>query len=294
MREFAGIERVVDNRDQLGETPLWCDRTEKLWWIDIEKPKIQSYHPASGMHKVYPQEASFVGSIALRENGGLIAALDNSLNYFDPETAKIEKFLQVQPEDGVTRLNDGRCDAAGRLWIGTMDNELFTRPLGSLYRIDPPNSSKSILSDIKVSNSMAFSLDGKKFYFSDTRRFILWVFDYDLAEGVLSNRKVFAEYQEPARPDGACVDADGCLWNAVYMGSRIIRYTPDGKIDRETELPVSLPTCVTFGGRDLDTLFITTATKTLTPEMLKREPLAGALLAIRPGVRGLPEARFAG
>lgn len=294
MTAFAGIECIVNGRDQLGETPLWCDRTQKLWWVDIEKPKIQSFDPETGRHDIFPQNAGFVGSIALREKGGLVAALDNSLNYFDPATGQVEKFLQVQAEDGITRLNDGRCDPAGRLWIGTMDNVQFNRPLGTLYRVDSSPTSTAIFSNIKVSNSMAFSPDGKKFYFSDTRRFVLWVFDFDQDSGVISNRRVFAEYKEPARPDGACVDEDGCLWNAAFYGSRIIRYTPSGKIDRVIELPVSLPTCVAFGGSDLGTLFITTATKTLSPEVLKKEPLAGSVLAIRPGVRGLPEARFAG
>ena len=163
-----------------------------------------------------------------------------------------------------------------------------------LYRVDSSPTFTAIFSDIRVSNSMAFSPDGKKFYFSDTRRFVLWVFDFDQDSGVISNRRVFAEYEEPARPDGACVDEDGCLWNAAFYGSRIIRYTPGGKIDRVIELPVSLPTCVAFGGSDLGTLFITTATKTLSPDVLAKEPLAGSVLAIRPGVRGLPEARFAG
>jgi len=124
-------------------------------------PEVR-YDPSTAKHEVFPMEAGFAGSIALRENDGLVVALDNALNYFDPGAGAVEKFLQAQPEDGFTRLNDGRCDRSGRLWIGTMDNIDFTRPLGSRYRVDASPAAATILSDIMVSNSMAFSPDGKE------------------------------------------------------------------------------------------------------------------------------------
>lgn len=150
-----------------------------------------------------------------------------------------------------------------------------------------------MLGGINVSNGIAFSPNDDKFYFTDTRRFQTWVFDFDIDDGTLSNQRLFTDYsQTKDRPDGACVDADGCLWTAFFAGSRIVRYRPDGIIDRTIALPVTNPTCICFGGRDLKTLYISTASKFLSADQLKTEPLAGALLAIHGLGQGLPEHRF--
>ena len=289
------IRVVVHAKDQLGETPLWCPRTEKIWWIDIERPKLQSFDERTGQHAVHAFGSTFLGSLALHRAGGFVVALDNSLHRFDPATSTLEHIIDVEPADKGTRLNDGRCDRRGRLWIGTMDAAI-EKPLGSFYRVTPSGTSASVhwlFDDIIVTNSVTTSPDERTFYMSDTRRFKIWAFDLDPDEGVLSNRRVFADYaQEKGRPDGAVVDSDGCLWNAVFAGHRVIRYTPAGKIDRVIELPVTNPTCVCFGGPDLSTLYITTATKMIAPEVLANEPLAGALLAVDVGIKGLPEPMF--
>src|SRR5262249_50280786 len=147
--------------------------------------------------------------------------------------------------------------------------------------------------EIFVPNSIAWSPDNKVMYFADTHRHLIWAYEFDLAEGTMRNERVFADCSDrPGKPDGSCVDADGCLWNAEYGGSRVGRYTPDGRIDRVVALPVANVTCCCFGGSDLDTLYISTARQRMTPEQLAREPLAGNVFACRPGVRGLPEARF--
>ena len=167
------------------------------------------------------------------------------------------------------------------------------RPLGSFYRVDPDGTCTRQFGDIIVTNSVTTSPDGTTLYMSDTRRFILWAFDLDVDDGVLSNRRVFVDYTgQTGRPDGACVDADGCLWNAAFAGRQVIRYTPAGRVDRVIDLPVTNPTCVCFGGDDLSTLYITTATKMIPPDVLAREPLSGALLACRVGVQGLAEHMF--
>jgi sugar lactone lactonase YvrE len=283
---------VVNARDQLGETPLWCARTGKVWWIDIERPKLQSFDERTGKHEVYRFESTFAGSLALHRAGGFVVALDNSLHRFDPASSMLSHIVDVEPADKPTRLNDGRCDRQGRLWIGTMDAAI-REPLGSFYRVDPSGAVHWLFNDIIVTNSVTTSPDDRTLYMSDTRRFKIWAFDLDPEDGVLTNRRVFADYaQEQGRPDGACVDSDGCVWNAVFAGHRVIRYTPAGKIDRVIELPVTHPTCVCFGGPALDTLYITTATKMIAPEVLAAEPLAGALLAIDVGVKGLPEGMF--
>jgi len=285
------IERVVATRDRLGETPLWCIRTEKLWWIDIELPKIQSYEPGTGCHDILPIEGTYLGSLALTGNAHHLVGIDLGLFQVDPTTGVTAPFAAI--ETGLdNRLNDGRVDGNGRLWIGTMDNQLH-RANGSLYRVDPDGSVNRMLGGIIVTNGIAHAPDNRTLYLTDTRRFCTWAFDLDRSDGTISNRRLFADYRDSGdRPDGACVDVDGCLWTAFFAGSRVVRYRPDGTIDRTIQLPVTNPTCVCFGGRELKTLYITTACKFLTDEQLGSESLAGCLLAIDGIGQGVPENRF--
>ncbi|WP_460448304.1 SMP-30/gluconolactonase/LRE family protein [Alsobacter sp. SYSU BS001988] len=288
---MAEIECLIQVRDQLGETPLWCDQTQTIWWLDIERPRVQALEWATKRHRVFPLQATWAGGLAFAKDGRLLVALDNSLWFMDRESGALERFIEVEAEGRGTRLNDGRCDPTGRLWIGTMD-ERFVEPLGTLYRIEPSGRSTPMFDGIQVANSITTSPDGRVLYFADTRRFVIWAFDID-ADGELSDRRMFADYTGgKGRPDGSCVDAEGYLWNAVFAGGRVVRYAPDGRVDRTIELPVTNPTCVCFGGPDLDRLIVTTATKMITHEVLGREPLAGGLLSVTVGVRGRPEFTF--
>jgi sugar lactone lactonase YvrE len=286
------VECVLPGSDQLGETPLWDARERKLWWIDIERPKLQSFDPASGARAAYPYDAAFLGSLALTQGGSHVLAKDVSLYHRDPASGALNLFAQV--ETGLdNRLNDGRVDARGRLWIGTMDNGLH-RPNGSLYRVDPDGSVLPIFDEVVVANGIAFSPDNRTFYFTDTRRYCSWRFDLDIDDGQIRNRTLFADYSASSeRPDGACVDVDGGIWTAFFAGSRVVRYRPNGTIDLVVPLPVTNPTCLCFGGDDLRTLYITTATKFLTPEQRASEPLAGSVFAVHGIGQGMPEHRFA-
>ena len=290
----ADIRCAYKARDMLGETPLWCEATQTLWWLDIDGCKLHGLQPHSGAHAEYTFDCRFAGSLALRAQGGLLIALDGDLFTFDPERRVLQPFAQVEPAHLDTRLNDGRCDARGRFWVGSMDNQL-ARPTAAFYRIDPDGTVVRQFGDVIVSNTVAIAPDQKTLYFSDTRRFVTWAFDLDIEEGRLANRRIFADYtSENARPDGACVDAEGFLWNAIFAGGRIVRHAPDGRLDRIIELPVTNPTCVCFGGPELRTLYVTTARKFLGEAQLHNEPLAGSLLAIEVDVRGFPEATFGG
>ncbi|MBP1845671.1 sugar lactone lactonase YvrE [Rhizobium petrolearium] len=285
------VECVVRTSDQLGETPLWCERSNKLWWLDIEKPKLQSLDTATGRHDIqdFP-EATYVGSQVLTKSGGHLLARDLDL-LLRAEDGRLQPFVTV--ERGVdNRLNDGRVDRWGRLWIGTMDNELH-RPNGGLYRVDATGGVEKLFGDVIVSNGIAFSPDGRRFHFTDTRRYISYVFDMDPEDGEISGRRVFADYSATGdRPDGACFDADGGLWTAFFAGGRVVRYAPDGSIDTVVPLPTTNPTCVCFGGPDYGTLYITTAAKFLSVEQRDKEPLAGAVFAVEGLAQGLPENRF--
>jgi len=287
----VSIEAVIRGEDQLGETPLWCDRSRKLWWLDIERPKLQSYDPVTGMHEATPLPGTFAGTQALTKPGGHLLAQDLTLYLREPDGGDVAELAVVEREVD-NRLNDGRVDARGRFWVGTMDNQLH-RPNGALYRVDPDGAVVLITSDVVVSNGIAFSPDGKTLYFTDTRRHVCYAYDLDLGDGVVANQRVFADHSSTGdRPDGACVDVDGCIWMAFFAGGRIVRHRPDGTVDRIVELPVTNPTCLCFGGADLRTLYVTSATKFLSPEQRNAEPLAGALLAIEGLGQGLPEHRF--
>lgn len=289
---MSPVRCVVPGRDVLGETPLWCDRTQSLLWLDIDGGRLQRFHPASGRQDSFTFDAKYVGSLALtRDSGRVLLALDLALHRFDLATGELSLVCQVEPPETDNRLNDGRCDAQGRLWVGTMDNQLH-RPTGALYRIDPDGRVHRQFGDVIVSNTIALSPAQDRLYFSDTRRFVTWQFPLR-ADGTLGERTTFVDHTtERVRPDGACVDAQGFVWNAHFAAGRVVRYTPEGRVDRVVPVPVTNPTCVCLGGPDLRTLFITTARKFLDRAQLRREPLAGSVLAVEVEVPGLPEQRF--
>ncbi|MDH4174995.1 MAG: SMP-30/gluconolactonase/LRE family protein [Betaproteobacteria bacterium] len=285
------VEVAVRGADRLGECPLWDERQGMLWWVDSRWPAVKRLDPATGavMMLVLPE---IVGSIALREAGGMLAATKRGLHFLDPASGALAPVVDPETALPGNRFNDGRCDRAGRFWAGTM-SDVNRTPVGSLYRFDADLRATKLRNAIVVPNSLAFSPDGRTMYFADTWRNTIWCYDYDPDSGAATRERVFVDAGK-GRPDGSCVDAEGCLWNADYGASRLVRYTPAGKVDRTVDLPVTNPTCCCFGGEDLGTLYVTTATQRLTPEALAQQPLAGSLLALRPGVKGLPESRFAG
>ncbi|MGY4504067.1 sugar lactone lactonase YvrE [Bradyrhizobium sp. GM24.11] len=285
------VETAVASADILGETPLWCDRSRKLWWVDIDGRLHQSFDPATGVHHVSSYDCQFLGSQALTADGSHLLAQDLTLHHRVADRDPSDQVFEV--ETGLdNRLNDGRVDARGRLWIGTMDNQLH-RPNGALYRVTGDGQVVRLFGDVIVTNGIAFSPDNRTLYFTDTRRHCTWMFDFDLDDGVIRNRRVFADYTaSKERPDGACVDVAGGLWTAFFSGGRVVRYRPDGKIDTVIPLPVTNPTCLCFGGSDLKTLFVTTARKFRDQQQLSLEPQAGHVLAIHGVAQGLAEHRF--
>lgn len=294
-KETADCECAVQAGDILGETPRWCERTQTLWWVDVRRPALQSYHPSSGKHAAIRLHPDLVtGSISLCEDGRLLLATPSGVYAYDPRAALAPELLDdpLQGQAGV-RLNDGRCDRRGRFWVGSM-HDTQRVPVGRLFRLEAGQGSRSMLDDIVVPNSICWSPDDKTMYFADTHQRLIWAFDYDIDEGSIRNRRVFQDWgHQPGLPDGSITDADGCVWTCMIVTGQLIRSTPQGAVDRVVQLPVTNPTCAQFGGSGLDTLFITTHSLRLSPEEQAREPLAGALLAFRPGVQGLPEARYA-
>lgn len=291
---MTDVACVVRSRDALGESVIWCHRTRKVWWLDILKPCLQSFDPASGAHEVYPLPGDNCGCVALRASSGFVLAMDSGLHGFDPETQRLEFLSDPEPHPPTNRYNDGRCDRRGRFWLGTMDCDI-RGPTGSFYRIGPDRSVFRVFDGITVPNSTAFSPDDRTLYFADTPVHIIWAFDFDIAAGMMQNRRVFADLTaRKGLPDGSCIDAGGFLWNAEFAGARLTRYAPDGRVDRTVALPVTSPTCCCFGGVSLDTLYVVSSTHRHTAEQRAAEPCSGGLLAIDVGARGLPEAAFGG
>ena len=288
------IRCAVPSQDTLGETPLWCEQTQSLFWIDVDRAALHRAHLRSGRRDTFQFESRFLGGLALhRDPGRVVVALDTALHLFDLGSGSLQLLAEVEPATLDTRLNDGRCDAHGNLWIGTMDNGL-TASSGSFYCITAEGVVLPQFPEVIVSNTVAMSPDQRTLYFSDTRRHVTWAFDLDPGARILSNRRIFVDHRAgKERPDGACVDSEGALWVAIFAGARIDRYTEGGRLDRSVALPVTNPTCVCLGGPDHRTLFITTARKFLSADALHREPLAGSVLAVEVDVPGLPERRFA-
>ncbi len=223
-------------------------------------------------HRRFPLPGTHVGSFALRASGGLVLSIDRGLQAFDPARGTCTELLIVETAPEGNRLNDGRCDRRGRFWVGTMG--ISERgETGSLYRIGADRQVTRQFSGVVIPNSTAFSPDDRTMYFADTPHKKIWAFDFDIEAGTIGNRRLFVDMQDhPGYPDGSCVDADGCLWNAEYGGGRVVRYTPDGRIERVVKVPASQTTCCAFGGDDLRTLFITSATQRTSADQLKAEP----------------------
>ena len=279
----------------LGESPVWSPDEAALYWVDINNPTVHRLDPATGERRHWRIETE-TGSIGLAGPGRLIAGLRTGAHYLDLESGKIEKICDPEGEGRFNRnrMNDGKVDRAGRFWVGTM-NDPGHEPLGTLWRIGVDGAAEPVLRGIRVPNALCWSPDSATMYFTDSYSHQIWAFDFDLAGGAIANKRVFAEIAEDdGVPDGATVDADGFLWCAHMFGGKVCRYAPDGSLARTIEMPVPQVTSCAFGGPDLATLYVTTASLRMDRAALAAQPRAGALFAVDAGVRGLAEPVFGG
>ena len=284
---------VVESRARVGECPLWDAAARCLWWIDIYKPAINRFELATGASASLPMPEP-VGCIALRQSGGLLAGLARGFAFVDPMSGAVERMVDPEPDRPNNRLNDGRCDRQGRFWAGSMVEDR-SGPHAALWRLDPDRSIHRMVDQIMVSNGLAWSPDGRTMYHADTRQSTVWAWDFDSAAGAIANRRVFAKAADgEGRPDGACVDEEGCYWSARFGGWRLVRHAPDGREIQVVKMPVANPTMPAFGGEKLDVLYVTSAAQGVTEEMRAQQPHAGSVFALDVGVRGLAEPRFAG
>lgn len=287
------VRCVVECKDELGESPVWSAAEAAMYWVDVSKPTLHRFDTRSGRHERWDMGKP-VGSLVPRAKGGFLVAFRSGLAFLDRAGGTLEPLALRGLELGDGRFNDGKCDPQGRFWVGTMDRHR-KNPIGKIYRLDADLSLHPVGDDIIISNGPSWSPDGRAFYFNDSPRRVTYRYDYDARAGTIANRRPFASFEKlKGRPDGSTIDAEGGLWVAEVHGSRVARFTPDGKLDRWIEVPCERPTSVCFGGPQLETLYITSSTLTLSPEELARQPLAGGLFAVEPGVRGVPEVPFAG
>jgi sugar lactone lactonase YvrE len=283
----------------LGESPLWHPQEQVLYWCDIPGRRLNRYDPAAQQHRDWAFDTD-VACCSPHAGGGLLLALRDGLWHFDPAADARTKLVAAPYDARVERFNDGKADAGGRLWVGTIYEPRDTAS-AALYRW-AGGRLESVAGDITVSNGLAWSPDNTAMYWADTKAHTIYACDFDAAHGLPSNRRVFARFPVRApnapldryggRPDGAAVDAEGCYWIAMFEGARVLRLSPRGELLRTIHLPVRCPTMPCFGGPDLRTLYITTARENRPADELAAMPWSGRVLTLRVDVPGLP-ANFA-
>jgi sugar lactone lactonase YvrE len=284
---------VLDIKASLGECPVWSVRERVLYWVDINAPTLNRFDPATGRNVAMPMPAS-IGCFALRGSGGFIVALRDGI-WLARADGTLERKVADAPYDPAHhRFNDGRCDARGRFFAGTM-NEKRDASSAELLRIDADYRSTSILGDMTISNGLAWSPDGRTMYHADTPTLTVRAFDYDAATGVPSRPRVFAQWQgDTDRPDGGAIDSAGNYWSAFYHGGKVVQVSPGGETLAEFAVPAMCPTMCAFGGPDLKTLYVTSARQMREADELARLPQSGGIFAMTVAVPGLPEPAFAG
>lgn len=286
------VRCVHDAKAMVGEGPAWSVAEQALYWSDITGFMFHRYDFTSGETKSWrvPEE---IGSFALCEGGGFIAALRRGFAWIDPAARKVKHLAGPRIARDDFRFNDGRCDRSGRYFLAGTMNIPGGDEKGVLYRIDGSADRAEVARGAGVSNGLAFSPDNRIMYWSDSRASTVWRFDFDPSTGVASNQRVFARMtEEQGRPDGACVDAAGFYWSACWNGGKVIRWSSEGRVDRVIALPATNITMPCFGGPDFKTLFVTSATQGRSAAQLAQEPLSGALFRIELDVPGLPETPF--
>jgi L-arabinonolactonase len=286
---------TLDCRNQHGEGVLWSAADALLMWTDISGRRICTYDPAANEFSQYPTPGK-VCCFAPRKGRSwneIVVAFSDGFAFLDVLTGARRDIAAIEQDKPSTRMNDGRTDRQGRFIAGGMD-EAAGAPISAVWRLDPDLSVVQLFDGVGCANGSCFAPDGRTLWFADSAKGEIERFDYDVSTGSISGRRSVARTPAPGVPDGSCVDAEGFVWNAVWEGYRIERYAPDGRLDATVEVPVKKPTCCAFGGRDLDILFITSSRLGESQSDLEREPSAGSLFSVKPGVLGLVDQPFGG
>ena len=280
-----GLDCVAPVGAIVGEGPAWDAPAGLLRWVDVAAPAIHAFDPATGHMSTY--NLPYLVSAILVGRAGLLAVTQQGLERFDPRTGALDPILHPEAHLPSNRLNDAKADPSGRVWVGSMSLDA-TMPSGSLYRIAEGRAT-AMDGGFQVSNGLGWSPDGSVLYFTDSGLGTIYAYDFDAARGEVSNRRVLRRYDpDDGKPDGLAIDAEGCLWVALWDGWRVERLSSSGATLRRIDMPVPRPTSCCFGGPDRKTLFVTSASIRLPAEVLAEAPLSGGLFAMRVDMAGSP------
>lgn len=290
-----GLETVVAHTCLLGEGPVWDIKNERILWIDILRGNIHAFYPAKKRFETF-NTGKLIGAVAVCKKGGLIAALQDGLAFIDFEKKQIEYIKDPEAHLPQNRFNEGKCDPAGRFWAGTMS--LSEAPqAGSVYTLEKEMSVTKKIEGVTISNGMAWSKDHSTFYYIDTPTLEVVSFAFDKGNGNISDKKTIIKIpKNHGYPDGMTIDDEGMLWIAHWDGWQVTRWNPNtGEQLFHISLPVAKVTSCTFGGKNLDDLYITSASKEMTEGELQKQPLAGSIFVIHHcGYKGMPAFEFSG
>ncbi len=285
--ETKTAELLLHVQNSLGEGPVWHPHLNCLFWVDITAGDLyQSTSNLSGYSKTHFDVD--LGAFCFTNKGSFILATSQGFLSWGEGFAQPELIWNPLPNRSEVRLNDGKVDPAGRFWAGSID---IQQAEGELYRLDPNGSRQVMLRQIGISNGIGWSPDQKRMYYTDSHKRTIYVYDYQLETGTISNPRVFVELAPDATdtvPDGLCVDVEGCIWSAYWNGWRVVRYSPDGKPLIHIEVPAQRVTSCCFGGEKRDLLLITTARSDLSENQLIQQPNAGDVFVFQTNTVGQP------
>jgi len=290
---MTGPVDSIPAQNILGEGVSWHDETQSLWWTDIHGRRLFRYDFATRKTETFATPERLTSFGFTHKPDTLIAALETGIAFYEPATQKTSWLHRPHLETRDIRFNDGRVDRQGRFWTGTMIEGPDAAPSSAaLYSLDHTRSLRAHADGIAISNGICWSPDSTRMYFADSVKQTIWVYDFDTGTGVIANRRVFAQTPEGAYPDGANVDSEGYLWSAHWGAGKVVRYAPDGTIERTLTVPAEQPTCVAFGGPKLDLLFVTSAREGLSKDTLASQPGAGDVFIYKAPVPGIADGRY--
>lgn len=291
---MATLEHILPSRNKLGEGPVWDANEQVLYWVDIRNNSYARFDPASGLQDVYDVGVP-IGVLAVRSRGGLVMATKNGFAFWDPKVRRLEYIKNPEQGKPYMRFNDGEVDSRGRFWAGSMSEADNSQPEGVLYRLDPDLSIHVMETGLGISNGLGWSPDDKIMYLTDSAKGTIYAYDFDAETGGITNRRVFVDAtNESYDPDGLKIDSQGYVWSACWNGAKVLRYTPEGKLDRTIDVPALRPTSCVFAGSDLTDLYITSSRDALTQGQLEDYPFSGDLFRLRTDVKGLQQHKFLG
>jgi sugar lactone lactonase YvrE len=292
---MAEVEHVFEVRNVIGEGPVWHSQEECLYWVNfIEQYQILRFFPQTRRMEVFETGVP-VMALGIRKAGGFIAATGQGIASWETQRKTLEPLCDPLAGRTGCRFNDAATDSRGRFWVGTLNDANPKGPDGELFCVQGDGSWQVMDKNITVANGIGWSPDRKIMYLTDSFRYSIYAYDYAADTGKITNRRTFVQTSPDAGvPDGLTVDSDGFVWSAFWGGWKVVRYNPEGNVDREYRLPVPNPTSCAFGGKRLDELYITSASLGLSTEEKERHVQSGDLFCLKAGITGMDEPRFAG